>query len=95
MLAQGALYAAMCYPFRCLIMEESRGSSEVELGWVEGDLDLKRRELDRSLDSSERRQGIYTNREMWSGACGNSFLVASLFSVRCEARPPVESEDKG
>lgn len=64
---------------------------------MKGDHELKRRELNRSLDSSERRQGVYTNREMWSGACGNSFLVASLFSVKCDARPPTLSccEDKG
>lgn len=30
------------YPFRCLIMEESVGSLEVELGWMEWEVKLKR-----------------------------------------------------
>lgn len=30
---------------------------------------------------------------MWSGAHGNSFLIASLSTVKYEARSPAESED--
>ena len=32
---------------------------------------------------------------MWSGACGNSFLIASLSPVKHEARSSAESESGG
>lgn len=32
---------------------------------------------------------------MWSGACGNSFLIASLSPVKHEARSSADSEDGG
>lgn len=36
---------------------------------------------------------MYANGEMWSGACGNSFLIVWLFPVKYEARPSAKPED--